>query len=51
VLNLLRGQQRVDLVVGDVAALLGGTNQRLDRRVGKSRSGVSGPSFSSISSF
>src|SRR6266436_3392001 len=29
-LDLLRGQQRVDLVVGDVAALLGATDQLID---------------------
>ena len=48
-------RQRVDLVMGDVAALLGAADQRLDGRVDRSSSGlsggVSGPSFSSISSF
>ena len=34
-LDLLRGQQRVDLVVRDIAALLGAADQLLDRRVGK----------------
>src|SRR5262249_8442140 len=32
-INLLRGQSRVDLVMGHVAALLGGTNDLLDRGV------------------
>jgi hypothetical protein len=32
-IDLLRGQHRVDLVVGDVAALLGGANELLDGRV------------------
>ena len=34
-LDLLRGQQRVDLVVGDIAALLGAADQLLDGCVGK----------------
>ena len=34
-IDLLRGQQRVDLVVGDIAALLGAADQLLDGRVGK----------------
>ena len=33
--DLLRGQHRVDLIVGDVAALLGGADQLLDGRVGE----------------
>src|SRR5665213_2804272 len=38
-LNLLRRQQRGDLVVGDIAALLGAADQLLDRRVGKVEQG------------
>ena len=34
-IDLLGGQHRVDLVVGDVTALLGGPDQLLDRRVGQ----------------
>ena len=34
-LDLLRGQQRVDLVVGDIAALLGAADQLLDGGVGE----------------
>ena len=32
-IDLLRGQDGVDLVMGDVAALLGGTDELLDRGV------------------
>jgi hypothetical protein len=32
-IDLLGGQHRVDLVMGDVAALLGGADELLDRRV------------------
>src|SRR5262249_53072020 len=34
-IDLLRGQYRVDLVMGDVAALLGGADELLYRRVGE----------------
>jgi hypothetical protein len=32
-IDLLRGQDRVDLVMGDLATLLGGADELLDRRV------------------
>ena len=32
-IDLLRGQHRVDLVMGDVAALLGGADELLDGRI------------------
>ena len=34
-IDLLGGQDRIDLVVGDVAALLGGADQLLDGRIGE----------------
>jgi hypothetical protein len=55
-IDLLGGQDRIDLVMGDVAALLGGADELLDGRIGEieqrqRRVGRLGTFFSGASSF